>query len=104
MEKVDAIFIGNDNTVVSGLEALVQTCLDAQKPLFVSDADSVDRGALAAYAYEQRQMGQQVGEMVSRVLKGEKPANIPVERAKDIKFFLNPRTAEKIKVTCAFTG
>jgi putative ABC transport system substrate-binding protein len=103
VEKVDVFFIGNDNTVVSGLEALIQACLDAKKPLFVSDADSVDRGALAAYAYEQRQMGQQTGEMVARVLKGETPSNIPVERAHDIKFFLNPRTAEKIKVTCAFT-
>src|SRR3990167_3422077 len=86
VEKVDAFFIGNDNTVVSGLEALIQTCLDAKKPLFVSDPDSVERGALAAYAYDQRQMGQQVGVIVARILKGKKPATIPVERAKEIKF------------------
>lgn len=97
---VDAIFIGNDNTVVSGLEALVKTCLDEKKPLFVSDPDSVKRGALAAYAYDQRQMGHQVGVMVARVLKGENPGNMPVERATDLDFSLNPHTAEKIKVTC----
>lgn len=104
IERVDAIFIGNDNTVVSGLEALVKTCLDANKPLFVSDPESVDRGALAAYAYDQRQMGRQVGKMIARVLKGEKPGDIPVEQAKDMKFSVNTRTAERIKVTCASTN
>lgn len=97
---VDAIFVGNDNTVVSGLEALVKACLDAKKPLFVSDPDSVKRGALAAYAYDQRQMGRQVGTMVVRVLKGEKPGVMPIEGATELDFSLNPQTAEKIKVTC----
>lgn len=104
IERVDAIFIGNDNTVVSGLEALIKISLQSGKPLFVSDPESVDRGALAAYAYDQREMGRQVGKMVARVLNGEKPGNIPVERAKNIKFSLNPQTAEKIKMTCTFTN
>lgn len=98
--KVDAIFVGNDNTVISGLESLVKTCLETKKPLFVSDPDSVNRGALAAYAYDQRQMGNQVGTMVAKILKGEKPGNMAVERATDLKFSLNPKTAEIIKVTC----
>lgn len=98
--QADAIFVGNDNTVVSGLEALVKVCLDAKKPLFVSDPDSVDRGALAAYAFDQHQMGHQVGKMVAKILKGENPGDMPVERATDLSFSLNPHTAEKIKVTC----
>ncbi len=100
--RVDAVFIGNDNTVVSGLEALVKVCLDTNKPLFVSDPQSVDRGALAAYAYDQKQIGQQVGEMVAKVLRGKNPGDIPVERATGLKLSLNSQTAAKIKVTCAF--
>jgi len=101
---VDAIFVGNDNTVVSGLESAIRACLKAKKPLFVSDPDSVERGALAAYAYDQRQMGRQVGDMVVRVLEGKNPGDMPVERATDLKFSLNPRTAEKIQVTCAIAS
>jgi len=100
VENVEAIFIGNDNTVISGLEPLVQVCLATKKPLFVSDPDSVNRGALAAYAYDQRQMGRQVGAMVARILKGENPRNMPVEKANGLKFTRNPKTAEIIKVTC----
>lgn len=98
--NVDAIFIGNDNTVISGLEPLVKISLNTKKPLFVSDPDSVDRGALAAYAYDQKQMGRQVGAMVARVLKGESVKNMAVERATGLKFSLNSKTAEIIKVTC----
>lgn len=100
VSSVDAIFVGNDNTVVSGLEGLVTACLQSKKPLFVSDPDSVKRGALAAYAYDQRQMGRQVGKMVARVLRGENPGNIPVEKATTLDFSLNPHTAEKLKITC----
>lgn len=100
MGRVDAIFVGNDNTVVSGLESLIKICLEAKTPLFASDPDSVKRGALAAYAYDQRQMGEQVGSMVAKVLKGENPGHMPVARAAELKFSLNPETAEKLKITC----
>ena len=103
INRVDAIFVGNDNTVVSGLEPLVKVCLDANKPLFVSDPESVDRGALAAYAYDQHQIGRQVGQIVVEILKGKNPGDIPVEKPLTLKMFINPKTAEKIKVTCALT-
>lgn len=101
VNQVDAIFIGNDNTVVSGLEALIKICLDAKKPLFVSDPESVDRGALAAYAYDQHQIGRQVGEIVAQVLNGKNPGDIPVKKPRDLKMSINPKTAEKIKVQCS---
>lgn len=101
INDVDAIFVGNDNTVVSGLEPLVKACIDARKPLFVSDPQSVERGALAAYAYDQRDIGRQVGKMVAKVLKGKNPGDLPVEKPEVLKMSINPKTAEKIKVTCA---
>ncbi|HUX79870.1 MAG TPA: ABC transporter substrate-binding protein [Alphaproteobacteria bacterium] len=100
VSRVDAIFVGNDNTVVSGLEALVKICIDSNKPLFVSDPQSVERGALAAYAYDQGQIGQQVGQMVAKVLNGTNPGDIPVEKPNVLKMSINAKTAEKIKVTC----
>lgn len=104
VDRVDAIFVGNDNTVISGLEPLVTVSLESKKPLFVSDPQSVDRGALAAYAYDQKQMGHQVGEMVAEVLNGKNPGDIPVERAQGLKESINPKTAEKLKITCKLSN
>lgn len=101
--RVDAIFIGNDNTVVSGLEALVKVCLDAGKPLFASDPESVKRGALASYAYVQRDIGRQVGAMVAEVLNGKNPKDMPVEKPKSLKLSMNPATCEKLNINCDFS-
>lgn len=100
VSRVDAFLIGNDNTVVSGLEPLIKIALESKKPLFMSDHESVDRGAFAAYAYDQKEIGQQVGVMVSKILKGKSPKDIPVERPMDLKLSMNPKTAEKLQVSC----
>lgn len=101
---VDAIFIGNDNTVVSGLEALIKVSLEGHKPLFVSDPQSVNRGALAAYAYDQNQIGQQVGKMVAQVLQGNNPGDMPVQQPTGLKMSINPQTAAKLKITCSLSS
>lgn len=103
IDRADAFFIGNDNTVISGLEALVKLCLSRKKPLFMSDPDSVQRGALAAYAYDQKQIGKQAGDMVARVLNGQPPGTLPVETPKALKVSVNPATAKQVNVKCPLT-
>ncbi len=100
VNQIDAFFIGNDNTVVSGLEALIKICLDANKPLFTSDPESVTRGALAAYAYDQKEIGRQVGQIVVNVLKGQNPGDISVEKPKELKMSINEKSAKKMNFKC----
>lgn len=77
--KVDAVYMPQDNTVVSALEALIKTCQDAKLPLFVADTESVKRGAIATVGNDQTDTGVQAGEMLVRVLKGEDPGDIKPE-------------------------
>ena len=77
--KVDAVYIPQDNTVVSALEALIKTCYDAKLPLFAADTESVKRGAIATVGNDQTDTGLQAGEMLVRVLKGEDPGDIKPE-------------------------
>ena len=44
-------------------------------------------------------MGRQTGVMVERILKGEKPKNIPVEGIAKMELVLNPAAAERMGVT-----
>jgi putative ABC transport system substrate-binding protein len=70
LPKIDVLYIPNDNTVVS---ALAQILKKAHKiPVFASDPQSVERGCVAAVAFDQYKIGQQTGDMVLRILKGEK--------------------------------
>lgn len=93
--KVDVIYTSTDNNVVSAYEALVKVGQDAKIPLVASDTDSVKRGAVAAYGINYRDLGEQTGRMVARILKGEAPGTIKPEVSTKMELFVNPTAAEK---------
>jgi len=93
--KVDVIYTNTDNNVVSAYEALVKVGQDAKLPLVASDTDSVKRGAIAALGINYRDLGEQTGRMVARILKGEKPGDIKPETSDKLELFVNPGAAEK---------
>lgn len=93
--KVDVIYTNTDNNVVSAYEALVKVGQDAKIPLVASDTDSVKRGAIAAFGINYRDLGEQTGRMVARILKGEKPGDIKPEISTKMELFVNPSAAEK---------
>ncbi len=94
--NVDAIYIPLDNTVVSALEAVIKVGREAKIPIYSADTDSVDRGTLAALGFDYYDVGRQTGQQVVRILKGEKPSAIPVERVNRLNLFVNPEAAEAI--------
>ena len=93
--KVDVIYTNTDNNVVSAYEALVKVGQEAKIPLVASDTDSVKRGAIAAFGINYRDLGEQTGRMVVRILKGEKPGDIKPEVSTKMELFVNPGAAEK---------
>ena len=93
--KVDVIYSNTDNNVVSAYEALVKVSQDAKIPLVAADTDAVKRGAVAAYGINYRDLGEQTGRMVARILKGEKPGDIKPEISSKLELFVNPGAAHK---------
>jgi len=97
--QVDAIWVGTDNTVVAGLEALIGVCEDNDIPLFPADEDSIVRGGIAAYSFDYYDIGYQAGEMVAKILDGKDASKIPVEKGKVISLSVNTAAAERMGVT-----
>ncbi|HYH17112.1 MAG TPA: ABC transporter substrate-binding protein [Azospirillum sp.] len=97
--KADAIYVPLDNTVVSALEGLLAVGAQAKLPVFSADTDSVVRGTVASLGFDYRQLGRQTGEVVVRVLKGEKAGDIPVALARGTDLFINPKAAAAMGVT-----
>jgi putative ABC transport system substrate-binding protein len=96
--KADAIYCSTDNTIVSALESVVKVGIDARLPVFAADTGSVARGAVAAVGYNYGDLGRQTGEIVLRVLKGEKPGDIDVKMAEGTELFINLRMAARMGV------
>lgn len=99
--RVDAVWVGTDNTVVSGFEALVGVCEDNDIPLFASDTASVDRGAIAAKGLNYYDVGVFSADIAARVLNGENAGDIPVRTftEEDLIFAVNPAAAERMGIT-----
>ena len=96
--KVDAIYCPIDNTIISAAEAVVKVGIDAQVPVFAGDTSTVSRGAIAAVGYDYFDLGRQTGDIVVRILKGEKPGSIDVQMAQGTNLFVNLKMAKRMGV------
>ena len=105
--KVDALYVPDDATVTTALEAIVKVSWEANMPIFAADTGAVERGALASVGYNYFELGIATGEIVVRVLKGEKPGDINAIRAYEISdkpnIVINTEAAKKIGVSIAET-
>jgi putative ABC transport system substrate-binding protein len=100
-DRVDAIYLGNDNTVFSAINAVADVCLQKKLPLVTADPSSAESGVpvLAGIGFDYYAMGRTTGKMALRILGGEKTANIPCYLSSDPKDFetvINKDTAAKI--------
>lgn len=99
VDMVDAFYILGDNTVIAGQEALIKVAIEAKKPLIAVEQSGVEKGAFATLGTNYKKVGERTAELAMRVLKGEKPANIPVLDVTDADLFINTTTAQKIGIT-----
>lgn len=99
LDKVDAIFINNDNTALASFDSVVATAKLQNIPVFVSDIDCLSKGALAALGADQYALGRQVGKMVAKILKNPETASSTVmEYPTTIKGEINEKVAAELKI------
>lgn len=92
----DAIFVNNDNTALSAFKTIVQAANKTGIPVFVSDTDMLDQGALVALGPNQYELGKQAGKQVARILGGEKVKGTAVEFPNIIELHLNLKAAKTL--------
>jgi putative tryptophan/tyrosine transport system substrate-binding protein len=98
--KVDALILGQDNTVASAVEAVVKVANERQLPLFSMDTQAPARGAIASLAasnYEQGVLWAK--ELVAPVLLGTDPATVTPVRPRVFDLQVNLQAASAAKLT-----
>jgi putative ABC transport system substrate-binding protein len=97
-ENGAGIFQIADDLFESEAEFLFETARQKKLPTMFNEESWAIDGALAAYGPNYLEMGRQAGRLVDRILKGEKPESLPVERASKFDLTLNYRTATFIGI------
>ena len=62
-------------------------------------AQFAEAGGLMSYGEDRSEMFRRAAEIVDKILKGTKPADIPVELPKKFEFVVNLKTAKQIGLT-----
>lgn len=86
---IDAIWIGGDVTVLAAAESVIGPARDAHIPVFTVIPGTAAKGALFDLGANYFEVGRLLGLLAGKVLKGESPASLPVERVVPPKLFIN---------------
>ena len=88
-----------ETPVLHGLRRQIAD-LAAKLRLFAiyTSRDFVDAGGLMSYGTDRRQQYRRAAELVDKILKGEKPADIPVEQPTKFELVINLKTAESLGI------
>ena len=78
---------------------ILDTGTRASIPTMFHSSFYVERGGLASYGADRHEMGRQAARLVAKVLKGAKPADLPVEQANAFELVVNLKTAKALGLT-----
>ena len=78
---------------------ILDTGTRASIPTMFHSSFYVERGGLASYGADRHEMGRQAARLVAKVLKGGKPADLPVEQANAFELVVNLKTAKALGLT-----
>jgi len=99
-QRPDGLYdIGAGGVMRPNLKRIVEFALKSQLPAMYTSREFVGGGGLMSYAADDADRYRRVAYYVDRILKGAKPADLPVEQPKKFEFVINLKTAKQIGVT-----
>ena len=97
-EGVDVIFAGT--TIASNLRArIVELANRKRVPVMLNRASELGAGGLFAYGSSLADQLRRSAQLVDKILKGAKPADIPVEQPTRFEFIVNLKAAKALGIT-----
>ena len=95
----DALFIVPDELFNEHRDHLASLALRQRLPAIYALRDFPDVGGLMSYGSSFADAFQQAGLQAARILKGDRPSDIPIQRATRFEFVINLKTAKALSLT-----
>jgi putative ABC transport system substrate-binding protein len=98
-ERPDAILMVSDALTMLNRKRVVNFAADNRLPTIFENSALVREGGLMSYGPQQSAIGERVGELVARILRGARPADLPLELPTRFELFVNLKTAKTLGMT-----
>jgi putative ABC transport system substrate-binding protein len=98
-ERAKALFVLASPILNVERDKIIELAVKHRLPAIYEWPEHVDAGGMMAYGSSISGLSRRVAAYVSRIFKGAKPADLPVEQPMKFEFVINLKTAKQIGLT-----
>jgi putative ABC transport system substrate-binding protein len=95
----DGVIVTSSSMLFNERARLGASALAHKIPTLVSNAEMVQHGSLMSYGQDFLEIFRKAAAYVDRILKGAKPADLPIEQPTRLKLTINMRSAKTLGLT-----
>ena len=96
---MDGVFIVSPNLQQKFTALILRLATERRLPLVVRAEPWVEKGGLFSYGHDPFSVGRDAARYLVKILKGTKPADLPVEQPTKFDFVINLKAAKQIGLT-----
>jgi putative ABC transport system substrate-binding protein len=101
--QADAVYVAVDALVNANRTQIATLALSARLPTSFNESGCVQAGGLMSYGPNFSDLFRRASEIVDKILRGAKPADIPVEQPTKFEFVINMKTAKALGLTVPYS-
>jgi putative ABC transport system substrate-binding protein len=97
-KKVDALLINAESVLIANREMILDFARKSRLPVMYAAREYVEGGGLIAYGVSYPHLYYRAASYVDRILKGAKPADLPIEKPSKMFLVINVRAATALGI------
>jgi putative tryptophan/tyrosine transport system substrate-binding protein len=97
--QAEALYVVDDTLIIANRTSIIAFALGARLPTIFGNRDYVQAGALMSYGPNYTALFRRAADFVDKILRGTKPADIPVEQPTVFGLAVNLTTAKALGLT-----
>jgi len=97
--RANALLTIRNPLIVNNRQRIADLAIKTNLPAIYDDREFIDVGGLMSYGADLADLHRRAATYVDKILKGAKPADLPVEQPKKFELVINLKTAKQIGLT-----
>jgi putative tryptophan/tyrosine transport system substrate-binding protein len=98
-DRVEALYVCNDPLAVTNRVLISTSALDARLPTMFGGREYIEVGGLMSYSASFPDLFRRAADFVDKILRGAKPADLPVQQPTQFELVINLKTAKALGLT-----